>query len=67
MTLKTAALLALVGMTLATILVLVGLIVNIMGLMSGVVPALALLTSLVHVFASVSLVVFLYVFHKAQS
>jgi hypothetical protein len=67
MTLKTAALMALVGMILLTILLVGGLIVNITGVMSGVVPAVVLLTSLIQVFATLSLAVFLYAFRKAQS
>jgi hypothetical protein len=66
MTLKTSALLALAGMILVTILLVMSLIVNISGLMSGVVPILTVLKSVIHVFAAVTLTAFLYVFHGAQ-
>ena len=67
LTLNTAALFALVGMILMTILLVVDLIVNIMGVMGGVLPAVVLLKSLIYAFASLGLVVFLYIFRKAQS
>ena len=67
MTLKSAALLALVGMILITILMVVDLAVSITGVMGGVVPPVVLLKSLIYAFASLGLVVFLYVFRKGQS
>jgi hypothetical protein len=66
MTLKNAALLALVGMALQTIVVVAGFIVDVTGVLRGVVADKTLVTSLVSVLANLSLVVFLYVFHKAQ-
>jgi hypothetical protein len=67
MTIKNAALLALVGMILLTIVVGVGFIVNLTGFLRGVVPAIPFLASFIRVFASLSLVVFFWVFHRTQS
>jgi hypothetical protein len=67
MSLKNAAFLALVGMILLTILLVVGLINDTMGVMQGIVPAVKLVTSLIDAFAGVTLVAFLYVFHRHQS
>jgi len=64
MSLKTAALLALAAMILVSILSVMDLAVQITGVMSGVVPPVALFRSLIYAFAGVSLAVFLYVFHK---
>jgi hypothetical protein len=66
MSLKTAALFALVGTGLLTLVLLVGLARDVLGVVNGVVPAIRLLASLVDVLAGVSVVVFVYVFHKAQ-
>jgi hypothetical protein len=67
MSLKNAALLALIGMVLLTVLVVSNFISTVLGVMRDLIPAMALLTSLVHVFACLSLLVFFYVFHRAQS
>ena len=67
MTLKNAAFLALVGMILATILLLAGFIGDLFGVVRGLIPAMKLLTSFINTFAGLSTVVFLYAFHKAQS
>ena len=67
MSLKSAALLALIGTILLTILVLAHFIFTLLGVMRDVIPAMALLTSLVHLFASLSVVVFFYVFYRKQS
>jgi hypothetical protein len=66
MTLKTSALLALVGMLMLTILLAMGLLRDITGFLGGVVPLQAMMRSLIYVFASVSAMVFFYAFHKAQ-
>jgi hypothetical protein len=66
MSLKSAALLALVGTGLLTLMLLAGLARDVWGVVNGVVPAIRLLTSLIHALAGVSLAVFFYVFHKAQ-
>jgi len=67
MTIKTAAFLALVGMVLLTVLVTVDFIATLTGVLHDVVPAMALLRSLVHLFASFAVTVFFYVFHRAQT
>jgi len=67
MTLKNAALLALFGMILVTILLAAGFIGDVLGFVRGLIPAMRLLTSFIHAFAGLSVVAFLYAFHKAQS
>jgi hypothetical protein len=67
MSLKNAALLALIGIILLTVLVAAGFISSVLGVMRDVIPVMALLTSLVHMLASLSVLVFFYVFHRAQS
>jgi hypothetical protein len=66
MTLKNAALMALVGTVLLTILLVAGLIISMTGLLRGVVPPIQTLSALIRAFAAVTLAVFFYVFHKAQ-
>jgi len=67
MSLKNAALLALIGTVLLTVLVLAHFITTILGVIRDLIPAMALLTSLVHLFASFSVLVFFYVFYRKQS
>ena len=67
MSLKNAALLALIGTILLTVLVLAHFISTVVGVMHEVIPAIALLASLVHLFASITVVVFFYVFYRKQS
>jgi hypothetical protein len=67
MSLKNAAFLALIGMILLTVLVLTNLITTLLGVMRNVIPALALLASLIHFFASLSVLVFFCVYYRAQS
>ena len=67
MSLKSAALLALIGTILLTLLVVANFISTVLGVLRDVIPAMALLTSLVHLFASLSVVVFFYVFYRKQS
>ena len=67
MTLKSAALFALVGMILLTVVLALGFIRDISAFTSGAIAANAMLVSLIHLLASLSVTVFLYVFHKAQS
>ena len=67
MSLKTAALLALIGMMLLTVLVAADFIKVVNGIMQDVVPAMALLRSVVYVLASLTVTVFFYVFYKKQS
>jgi hypothetical protein len=67
MTLKNAALLALIGTGLLAILLLAHFILDISNAARGLVPAIRVLTSLIHVLASVGVAVFFYVFHKVQT
>ena len=67
MTLKSAALFALVGMILLTVVLALGFIRDISGFTAGAVAAMAMLISLIHLLAGLSMTVFLYVFHKKQS
>jgi hypothetical protein len=59
--------LALIGTILLTVLVLAHFITTILGVIRDLIPAMALLTSLVHLFASFSVLVFFYVFYRKQS
>ena len=67
MSLKNAALLALIGTILLTVLVVAHFISTVLGVMRDVIPAMALLTSLVHLFVCLSVLVFFYVFYRKQS
>ena len=67
MTLKNAALFALIGMALLSILLAAGFIRDFSALLSGVVAATELLKSGVHLLASLGVTVYFYVFYRAQS
>jgi hypothetical protein len=67
MTLKSAALFALVGMILLTVVVALGFIRDVSALLAGAIAAMAVLVSLIHLLASLSVTVFFFVFYKAQS
>lgn len=67
MPLKNAAFLALVGTLMLTILLALDFITTVSGVLNGVIPAMALLRSLVYLLASLSVTVFFYVFHRTQS
>jgi hypothetical protein len=67
MTLKNAALLALIGMTVLTVLLAVGFIRDVSAFAAGAIAAVAFFVSLVHLLASLSVTVFLFVFYRAQS
>ena len=67
MSLKSAALFALVGMILLTVILALGFIRDGSAFASGAIAANTMLVSLIHLLASLSVTVFLYVFHKAQS
>jgi hypothetical protein len=67
MTLKNAALLALIGTILITALLVWTLVFNVLNVLRGLVPAAMLLSSFIYAFACISVAVFFYVFHKAQS
>ena len=66
MTLKRAAFLALSGMALLTVLLTINLISNVAAVARGIIPEMALLTSLIHWLASVSVLLFFAVFYKKQ-
>jgi len=67
MTLKNAALLALLGTLLLTIELVANWILNVSGFLRDLTPAIAFLSSTVRMLAGLSVLVFFYVFHKAQS
>ena len=67
MSLKNAALFALIGMILLTVLLAAGFIRDLLGFVGGAVAAITMLTSGIQLLASLSAAVFLYVFHKTQS
>jgi hypothetical protein len=67
MTVKSAAFFALIGMILLTVVVALGFIRDASAFASGAIAVNAMLVSLIHLLASLSVTVFLYVFHKAQS
>ena len=67
MTLKNAALFAFIGMALLTIVCALGFIGDISALAAGAIAPMMVLSSLIHLLSSLSVAVFLYVFHKTQS
>jgi hypothetical protein len=67
MSLKNAALLALIGMLLLSVVVTANFITTVLGVLRDVIPVMALFTSLIHLFASIGVLVFFYVFYRAQS
>ena len=67
MSLKNAALCALLGMILLTVLLAADFFRDLMGLVGGAVAVIALLASGIRLLASLGVVVFLYVFRKAQA
>jgi hypothetical protein len=67
MSLKNAALLALIGTLLLTVLLIVGFVTDVLNLSQGLIPAKTALSSLIHSFAGLTVTVFFFVFHKAQS
>jgi len=64
MTIKNAALLALTGMVLLTVLMSADFIITVSGVLHGIIPAMTLLMSLIHLFASIAVTVFFWVFHR---
>ena len=65
MTVKNAALLALVGTGLLMLVLLTTLVRDTTGVMNGTVPAIRLLTSLIRTFAAITVFVFFWVFRKS--
>jgi hypothetical protein len=66
MTLKGAAFFALICMALLTIVLALGVIRDVSASMDGAIAAVTLLTSLIHLLASLGVTVFLFVFYRAQ-
>ena len=66
MTLKNAALLALVGTILMTALLVWNFVFNLLNLLRGLVPAVTLFSSFIYAFGCFSVMVFFFVFHRAQ-
>jgi hypothetical protein len=66
MSLKSAALLGLVGMLLLTVLLVMDLLVNISHVLGGLVAAVILFRSLIYTFAGLCVTLFFVVFYKAQ-
>ena len=67
MTLKGAAMLALIGTLLTTQLQAIHLVLTIMNILRGLVPAMAIVTSLLTTFASLTLVLFFLTFYRSQT
>ena len=67
MTLKNAALLALIGTVLMTALLVWTFVFNVLNLLRGLVPAVMLFSSFIYAFGCFSVMVFFFVFHRAQS
>jgi hypothetical protein len=66
MTLKNAALLALIGAILMTALQLWTFVYTFLNVLRGLVPAAMLFQSFIYAFGCLSVAVFFYVFHRAQ-
>jgi len=66
MTLKNAALLALIGTILMTALLVWSFVSTFLNVLRGLVPAVTLFSSFIYAFGCFSVAVFLYVFHRGQ-
>jgi hypothetical protein len=66
MTLKNAALLALIGTILMTALLVWNFVFTLVNILRGLVPAVTLFQSFIYAFGCFSVMVFFYVFHRAQ-
>ena len=67
MTLKNAALLALIGTVLMTVLLVWNFVLSLLNLLRGLIPAIAVFSSLIYAFGCFSVMVFFFVFHRTQS
>ena len=67
MTLKNAALLALIGTILVTALMVWMFVFTFLNVLRGVVAPVVLFSSFIYAFGSFTVAVFFYVFHRAQS
>jgi hypothetical protein len=66
MSLKNAALFALIGMTLLTLLLAVSFIRDLSSFLAGAIAAMAFLVSLIHLLASLGVTAFFFAFYRAQ-
>jgi predicted membrane channel-forming protein YqfA (hemolysin III family) len=66
MTLKNAALLALVGTILMTALLVWNFVFTLLSVLRDLVPAVALFSSLIYTFGCFTVMLFFFVFHRAQ-
>jgi hypothetical protein len=66
MTLKNAALLALIGTILITALLTWDLVFNVVDVLQGLIPAVVLFRSILYTFGAFSVTVFFFAFHRAQ-
>jgi uncharacterized protein YybS (DUF2232 family) len=64
MNLKSAAFLALIGTILTTLLLVYNLIFSVLNVMRGLIPVDTLFSALIYAFASLTVAIFFYVFHK---
>lgn len=67
MTLKNAALFAFIGMTLLSVVCALGFFGDVSALLAGAIAPMIVLKSLIHLLASLSVAVFLYVFQRTQA
>jgi hypothetical protein len=67
MTLKNAALLALIGTILITALLVWDFVFNVLNVLRSLIPATTQFSSFIYAFACFSVAVFFYVFHKANT
>jgi hypothetical protein len=67
MTMKSAALLALIGTCLAAVLLIGKFVVDILNVLRGLLPAAILFSSFIYALACFSVAVFFYMFHRGQS
>jgi hypothetical protein len=67
MNIKTAAFLATIGTILVTVLLTWNFVTNVLNVMQGVTPVVALFSSLIYAFGALSTAVFFFVFYNAQS
>ena len=64
MTIKSAAFLAMIGTILTSILLVYNLVSAVLNVMRGLIPADALFAALIYAFASLTLAVFFFVYHR---
>ena len=67
MTLKQASFLAFIGTLVLSILLVFDLVLDLLSMARGLIPAVTLLTSLIRTFAALTVAMFFYVFHRSQS